>query len=232
MAEAGGGSLDPLANLIAEREFLDPVNDKRRRCRARQADTRCWRVADVRRRLGATVLAAFVSLAGAGPAPGQANAASEYQVKAAFLFHFAQFVEWPPEAFENAGAPFTYCTMGEDPFHGVLDEGLSGKTIGGRTLRVRHLKEPREEQGCQLLFLGTSEKKRLSAAIATASGSAVLTVGETEHFAQEGGIIGFCREQNKIRFEINLDAAEKAKLKISAKLLALAKTVIGNPRGN
>jgi len=68
--------------------------------------------------------------------------------------------------------------------------------------------------------------------MASASGNAVLTVGESEHFVQEGGIIGFCLEQNKIRFEINLEAAEKAKLKISAKLLALAKTVIGNPRGN
>jgi hypothetical protein len=82
------------------------------------------------------------------------------------------------------------------------------------------------------LFIGAVGKKRLDEALMSASGNPILTVGETEHFAKDGGIIGFFLEQNKIRFEINLDAAVKAKLKISAKLLALARTVIGNPRGN
>ena len=165
-------------------------------------------------------------------ARGQSSGSSEYDVKAAFLFHFAQFVEWPPEAFKDASSPLTYCTIGEDPFHGALEQSLSGKTVATRPLRVQHLKQTQEIPGCQVLFIGTGEKKNIGAAMASASGNAVLTVGESEHFVQEGGIIGFCLEQNKIRFEINLEAAEKAKLKISAKLLALAKTVIGNPRGN
>ncbi len=164
-------------------------------------------------------------------ARGQSGGSSEYDVKAAFLFHFAQFVEWPPETFKDASTPLTYCTIGEDPFHGALEQSLSGKTIEARPLRVAHFKQPQEIQGCQVLFVGAGETKRLGAALAGVSGNGVLLVGETEHFVEEGGIIGFCLEQNKIRFEINLEAAERAKLKISAKLLALAKTVIGSPRG-
>jgi hypothetical protein len=185
-------------------------------------------------RAGPTDLAVFgllLVLAGAGVVWGQSNANSEYQVKAAFLFHFAQFVEWPPEAFQEADSPFTYCTIGEDPFRGALDTSLNGKTLGARSLRVRHIKQAEEIAGCQVLFIGAEEKKSLQAELANADGSATLTVGEAEHFAQDGGMIGFCLEDNKIRFEINLRAAEHAKLRISARLLALAKAVIGGPKG-
>ena len=166
------------------------------------------------------------------PARGQSGGSTEYAVKAAFLFHFAQFVEWPAETFKDSAAPMTYCTMGDDPFHGGLDQVLIGKTVGVHPLRVEHLREFEKAQSCQVLFVGAGQKKRIGEALAEVSSLPVLTVGETEHFVQEGGIIGFCLEENKIRFEINLDAAAKAKLKISAKLLALAKTVVGNPRGN
>jgi uncharacterized protein DUF4154 len=161
----------------------------------------------------------------------QGNTSSEYQVKAAFLFHFAQFVDWPPEAFKGADSPITYCTAGGDPFEGGLDESLKGKTIGGRPVRVLHFKEAGESQGCQILFLGIADKKVVSATLGKLNGSPVLTVGESEHFAQAGGMIGFFLEDNKVRFEINVEAAEDAKLKISARLLALAKTVIGGPKG-
>jgi hypothetical protein len=157
---------------------------------------------------------------------------SEYDVKAAFLFHFAQFVEWPGETFKDASSPLTYCTIGEDKFHGALDESMKGKSVGGRPLRVLHLKQREPIEGCQVIFVAIGEKKRLEEALAGTAGQAVLTVGETEHFARDGGVIGFCLDENKVRFEINLDAASKARLKISAKLLSLAKTVIGNQRGN
>jgi YfiR/HmsC-like len=183
-------------------------------------------------RIRATVLAVFVALPGVRVESAQDSASSEYQVKAAFLFHFAQFVEWPPETLKDAVSPMTYCTIGVDPFHGALDQSLSGKTVRERPLRVQHLTERQEVGGCQVLFIGAVGKKRLDEALVSASGNPILTVGETEHFAKDGGIIGFFLEQNKIRFEINLDAAGKSKLKISAKLLALARTVIGNPRGN
>jgi hypothetical protein len=168
---------------------------------------------------------------GARPASAQTNPSSEYQVKAAFLFHFAQFVEWPEETLKDASSPLTYCTIGEDPFHGSLDAALNGKTIGARSFRVLHFKQPQEVQGCQVLFVGTAERKFLPSILASVKGNSVLTVGESEHFVQEGGMIGFCLEENKIRFEINLEAAQKANLRISSRLLALAKSVIGGQRG-
>ena len=152
-------------------------------------------------------------------------------MKAAFLFHFAQFVDWPPEAFKDGASPLTYCTAGEDPFHGALDASLNGKMIGDRPVRVVHFRQPQEIQGCQIVFLATPEKKFISATLANLRASPVLTVGESEDFVQGGGIIGFFLEGNKVRFDINLDAAGRAKLKISARLLALAKTVIGGPKG-
>jgi hypothetical protein len=175
----------------------------------------------------------LVTVSSAPPrARGESSNTSEYDVKAAFLFHFAQFVEWPAGTFKDASSPLTYCTIGGDPFAGALDQSLSEKTIGARPLRVQHIKLPRETPSCQVLFVGAGENKLLAETMATVGGRPVLTVGETEHFVADGGVIGFVVEANKIRFEVNLEAAEKANLKISARLLALAKTVIGNPRGN
>jgi hypothetical protein len=197
----------------------------------RKAETRSGPVHKRRTRLAATVLAGLVSMTGVRIALAEAATASEYQVKAAFLFHFAQFVEWPDEAFKDASSPLTYCTIGDDPFRGLLDSILDGKTLGTRSFRVRHFKQPQEIQGCQVLFLGTEEKKPLPEILAKAKANSVLTVGESENFAQEGGMIGFVLAENKIRFEINLEAAQKAKLRISSRLLALAKNVIGGQRG-
>lgn len=179
-------------------------------------------------RLFVAVFALVVALRGTSLVSAQANASGEYQVKAAFLFHFAQFVEWPEAAFKGAGTPLTYCTIGEDPFRGSLDAALNGKSFGARSFRVLHLKQVQEIEGCQVLFIASEEKKLLPAILAGVRESSVLTVGESEHFVQNGGTIGFCPEGNKIRFEINLEAAEKAKLRISSKLLVLAKTVIGS----
>jgi hypothetical protein len=152
-------------------------------------------------------------------------------VKAAFLFHFAQFVEWPEETFKDASSPLAYCTIGDDPFQGMLDASLRGKTLGTHPLRVQHFKHPQEIQGCQVLFIGAGEKKLLPAILAGLKENSILTVGETDNFVQEGGIIGFCLEESKIRFEINLESAQKAKLRISSRLLALAKSVFGGQRG-
>ena len=159
------------------------------------------------------------------------SSAEEYSLKAAFLFHFAQFVEWPEASFNDAASPLIYCTIGEDPFHGSLDAALSGKAIGARSFRVLHLRQSQDIQGCHVLFLAAVQKKMNAATVASVQQSSVLTVGESERFAQEGGMIGFVLEDNKIRFEINLEAAQKANLKISSRLLALAKSVIGGQRG-
>jgi len=170
--------------------------------------------------------------AGACTVRAQGNASGEYQVKAAFLFHFAQFVDWPADTFKDASSPITYCTLGGDPFRGALDATLSGKSIGEHPLRVQHFKQAQEARGCQVLFIGTAGQKFISDSLTSVNGNPILTVGETEHFAQDGGVIGFTLADNKVRFEINLDAAEHARLKISSKLLVLAKTVIGGPKVN
>ncbi len=146
------------------------------------------------------------------------------------MFRFAQFVEWPADTFKGTDEPFTYCTIGDDPFHGALERTLNGKTIGRRALRVEHLSEEGKIGECQVLFIGGPQDKQ-HIEEASASALPILTIGEANQFAKNGGAIGFCTEDNKIRFEVNLDAAGKAGLKISAKLLALAKTVLGAPKG-
>jgi YfiR/HmsC-like len=177
--------------------------------------------------VGIALALAFV--AGSDRVFPQSNPSSEYQVKAAFLFHFAQFVESPAEAFKNGASPLTFCTVGEDPFRGQLEGSLGGKTVNGRPIRVLHFKQAQGIQGCQVLFLRSPEKKFISARLANLKASPILTVGESDKFAEQGGMIGFFLEQDKVRFQINLAAAEKANLKISAKLLALARTVFGKP---
>lgn len=156
----------------------------------------------------------------------------EYQLKAAFLFHFAQFVEWPAEAFKDASSPMTYCTVGADPFGGALDDSLRDKKIGEHEIRVRHLKTFDGIQDCQVLFIGATETRRAPSVLEKVKGSAILTVGESQSFAEDGGMIEFCLEGNKIRFEINLAAVNAARLKMSARLLTLAKNVIGAVGGN
>jgi hypothetical protein len=183
------------------------------------------------RRFGILILTTWASLLIAWSASAQANPSSEYAVKAAFLFHFAEFVEWPAGAFKDGNSPLTYCTVGEDQFRGALDENLRGKTIGERAMRVQHLKQLDAIHDCQILFIGATETKHASQILASIKGNAVLTVGESHNFAEDGGMIEFLLEGNKIRFEINLGAVSAAKLKMSARLLTLAKTVIGTSGG-
>ena len=180
--------------------------------------------------MAAMLLAALAGLCPTRGASGEGEASSEYAVKAAFLFHFAQFVDWPAGSFAATNSPFVYCTAGSDPFRGALDTTLSGKTTGGRGFEVRHLKQAREVQGCHLLFIGIEQEKQTTSTVTQLQAAPVLIVGESGGFVERGGTIGFSVEANKVRFEINLEAAEKSKLKISAKLLALAKTVIGGPK--
>ena len=177
-------------------------------------------------------LLGFSALLASNSDAAQRTSSGEYEVKAAFLYHFAEFVDWPPDAFKNETSPLTYCTFGEDPFQGGLEASLAGKTIGARPLRVRHVKQLQEIPECQILFIAASQKKRITAILASVKTAPVLTVADSDHFVNEGGVIGFLAEEKKIRFEINLKAATDARLRISAKLLALAETVIGDPRVN
>jgi YfiR/HmsC-like len=172
------------------------------------------------------VLLAAWGAAGAGTNVfPQAREASEYQIKAAFLYNFAKFIEWPPEKSRGADHPMKICIVGDDPFGSVLDESIKDKTIGGRRLVVQRLKMGQNVKDCQVAFISSSEKTHARTFLEGLKGASVLTVGDTEGFAALGGVINFTMEENRVRFEINVDAAERAHLKISSKLLSLARIV-------
>ncbi len=151
---------------------------------------------------------------------------NEYAVKAAFLFHFAQLTNWPSGTFQHAGDPFTFCTTGKDPFNGALESILSGKMVKEHAVRILHLKQLAGVEGCQVLFIGASESAHLDTLFANLHNSPVLTTGETDEFVRVGGMIGFRREQDRLRFDINVPAAEKCNMTFSSELLSLAKTII------
>jgi len=153
---------------------------------------------------------------------------SEYQLKAAFLFSFAKFVDWPPRSFASQQSPFAICILGADPFGTAIDDTLRGKTIGEHPVVIERVKEPSNVRHCQILFISSAEKHRLAEILMALQGANILIVGESEHFADSGGTIELMLEQNHIRFAINTDAAESSGLRISSKLLALAK-VVHNP---
>ena len=168
----------------------------------------------------------------AGLFPGEASAdqpQGEYQVKAAFLFNFARFVEWPPNASASATAPVDFCVLGDDPFGDALDRAVAGKTLNDRAMVVRRGKKVQELNGCDVLFISSSEKSRLAGILGALRAVPVLTVGECEDFAAQGGEVQFTLEDNHVRFIINVDATDRAGLKVSSKLLSLAHVVHGDP---
>ncbi|HEX9943461.1 MAG TPA: YfiR family protein [Thermoanaerobaculia bacterium] len=186
-----------------------------------------------RRLPGAAQAAALLLLAGglaAATAAAQPLATSEYAVKAAFLYNFARFVEWPATAFRGPRDPMTFCVLGEDPFGGELDQMISGKTVMGRQIVVRRVAQLAGLEECRILFVSSSERPRLAQVLAAVGDRAVLTVGEEESFVRAGGIIGFVIRQNRVRFQVDRGAAARAGLAISSQLLELAEAVTGGER--
>lgn len=153
------------------------------------------------------------------------GASQEYKVKAAFLYNFTLFVEWPTEAFTGNDSPLTVCILGKSPFGNALG-GLSGKSAKTRKLAVRQINGVQETQGCQVLFVSASEKMQLHNILAAVRNQNVLTVSDLDRFAEAGGIINFVTLEDKVRFEVNLKAARQARLKVSSQLLKLARDVI------
>lgn len=153
------------------------------------------------------------------------DAPSEYQVKAVFLYNFAKFVEWPSHAAASPSDPIVLAVLGDDPFGQTLEDTLHGKSANGRPIAIRRLKSDKQLNGCQIIFVSGSEKDRLREIFRSLRNSEALTIGDSAGFAQEGGIINFVLQENHVRFEVNIDAAERAHLKISSKLLSLAKVV-------
>lgn len=179
----------------------------------------------------ALAVVAVVGVAGLGaPAPAAAQP-SEYEVKAAFLYNFTKFVDWPldgpPADSANPTSRFVFCVLGDDPFGRELEAAVAGKRVGPRSAAVRLLTEPSEADPCAVLYVGRSERSRLPEILAALRDRAVLTVGDWDGFVGGGGMIGFVQRQRRVRFRIDQGAARAAGLAISAKLLDLADGVVG-----
>ncbi|MGA7686405.1 MAG: YfiR family protein [Terriglobales bacterium] len=157
----------------------------------------------------------------------QSPAAGEYQVKAAFLYNFAKFVEWPPGSFADRAAPLRICVFGQDPFGEELHHIANDKIINGRKLVVDEVADLMAARSCHILFIASSKKAEMKQIVESLRGADVLTVGDTKGFAKMGGMINFVLEDDRVRFEVNQTAAEQTGLRISSKLLSVAVLVIG-----
>lgn len=173
---------------------------------------------------------AVVLLAACLPAaaPGRAQeTASEQELKAAYLYNFAKFVEWPEGTFESPASPLNVCVFGEDPFGRTLDGLIQGEKADGHSLAALRPDRIAELRSCHVLFVSSSERGRLGEILASVRDKNVLTVGEGEEFLRRGGMIAFVREKSKVRFIIEKEAVGQAAFKVSSRLMAL-----GDRRGN
>jgi hypothetical protein len=180
------------------------------------------------------VFSAFICLAFAITTRAQASdspQSSEYLIKAGFIYNFAKLMEWPAPSFSQPNSPIVIGVLGTDPFQGMLDDVLHGKQINGREFVVKHLKWGDDVRGCNILFVSSSETPHLDELFRTIRGLPILTIGDTPGFAGRGGIINFVLEDNRVRFDIDVEAAKQANIGISSRLLALANIVTGTAPG-
>ncbi|MBJ6748744.1 YfiR family protein [Geomonas anaerohicana] len=170
------------------------------------------------------LLPALLCLLLAHPGPLGADAPQEYQVKSAMVYNMAKYIEWPADAFSGTGAPLVVCCLGRGPFTAALEQ-YRGKTVLGHPLQVRRV-QPGEELGiCHLLVVSGVEKRYLAGILDQARRRSLLTVSDQPDFARLGGIIGLVEIEGRVRFEINVKAAQQSRFKISSQLLKLARIV-------
>lgn len=155
--------------------------------------------------------------------------ATEYQVKAAYLFNFAKFVKWPPDPAARSSS-FDICILGQDPFGATLDATVGGEKIDGLPVSIRRIDAVSESKSCRILFISKSEEPRLNNLLSEIDRSDTLTVSDIPRFSKRGGMIEFMPEGNRVRFGINLDSAERSRLTVSSELLKVATTVISSTR--
>lgn len=158
-----------------------------------------------------------------------AQTIDEYQVKAAFLYNFAKFVEWPAQTFKTDKEPVRICVLGQDPFGSALGDAVGGKTVLGRPFVVTDIANVSQVGDCQILFISSSERKRMRSILADLR-PGILTVGEADGFATEGGIVNFRLSDGRVHLEINVEAAGQAKLRINSSVLNLAQIVKTGPQ--
>jgi hypothetical protein len=173
-------------------------------------------------------LAVAVALvAGVSRLHAQQRGPTEYQVKAAYLYNFGKFVQWPA-AVAPAG-DFSICVLGEDPFGATLDTTIADESINGKKVVVKRIAKPQDALNCHILFISPTEEGRLKEILATLGKTGVLTVSDISQFTRRGGMIQFLVDANRVRFEVNLTAAERNGLALSSQLLKVAIRVKRNP---
>jgi hypothetical protein len=211
--------------LNASGDARSAVRGPRRKARSRGIRS-AWRQST------ALVLVAMLSSACAPVDQAQAEPLGEYQLKAAFLFNFAKFIDWPGASFSSPQSPFIICILGTDPFGHAMDDVLQDKSIDNRPVTISRPKNITQAKQCHMVFVSQSETARLTDILQQLRGAHVLLVGESDGFAAAGGTIQFIREDNHVRFLINPDAADRAGLKVSSKLLSLARVVHDSPKND
>ena len=155
------------------------------------------------------------------------SAPSEYEVKAAYLYNFGRFVEWPAKAPSIRVESFELCVLGKDPFGPALYRTIAGETIGGKYVVARSVASPEDAGDCREVFISSSEARQLGEILPALNEARVLTVSDMPAFTERGGMIQFVSENNRVRFQVNLSATQRAGLTLSSELLKVATKVIG-----
>lgn len=158
----------------------------------------------------------------------------EYSIKAAFLYHFSTYVQWPGDVFTSDAEPFVIGVYHTNPFGSALDKIASQKKVAGRSIVVKSVDSPAQVKDCHMLFVpGSVPAGEWAAVLRAAHGAPVLVVGESEHFVELGGDVQFFLENNKVRFAFSAETTKGGDLKVSSKLLSLAKIIpVGNRAGS
>lgn len=203
--------------MVLEHGLSDPA--------ARPDPIRLRRFAAVLGFLAALPAAGVPSYAGPPEGRQEPPAAPEYRIKAAFLYNFTLYTEWPPTAFDDPSSPIVLAVAGEDPFGEELDAAVRGKTVRGRSIDIRRYDRAADVPKCHVLFLANDQAKNLPQVLQRFRDAALLTVGEADSFTRSGGVIRLFVEEKKVHFEVNPDAAARAHVKLSSKLLSLAKVI-------
>ncbi len=168
-----------------------------------------------------TALPLSLLLLAACYSPAQERGPTESQVESAYLYNFGKFVTFPPEHASTSDS-FQICVIGKDPFGETLDTTLHDGTISGKKITAQRISNMRQAQPCSILFISSSEEARLTAILKDASRLSLLTVSEIHHFAEQGGIVELVKQGDRIRFEVNLAAAQESHLTLSSELLKVA----------
>lgn len=182
----------------------------------------CWR--HLYRVTGPLTILCWVFLVGSC-SNAQQPKANEFQVKAAYLYNFGRFVEWPQENVPGKSQSFEICVLGADPFGPTLDSTLASATIDGKSVAAKRISKPQDVDSCRILFISSSEEGHLKEVLTVLDKASVLTVSDIPRFSQRGGMIGFILDGNRVRFEVNLASAQSARLTLSSELLKVATNV-------